>query len=604
MNSQTSLQPGATEPALAPARRSRGALRTKYWASWFTLSFLLIVFAFPGEKKPLDSSYLFLYSVIALAIAMNECREMWKLKATRMPRWLGTTVILLFGIGAVSLIAIDRMGIFIWNVRYVEIPLILYMLPVATVAWIVEWRKSVDIYWQVEGLIFVPRTAGTGIRDKILAVMFCVLTAEVGFVLFHDEQLDQGFEAFYFPNCTDVPDEANAAIGVYGLSAPQGVDFMAHGRFVRDTFEEDIGWDEATKIIKAKGTLLLANNREELDCVAWPTPDKPQAQCPTPERLTEMLKENAELLERYRRLYLLPQHQPSRFRYNSQLFLDLNKLIAESIALERLKGNSESAYVAWRDNYVFLSRMARAEDSWMGKAILLAAEGISLTSAELLLHATPSLLATHGDELRQLLQPVGLSRWNLEGVMRAEYRRIDPVISGDDTQIWVHSNFIRNRHFRAANAFLNASTAHPSELERKFETVLQAHSNPIAWTWDYLRNPMNTFFVRRFSLESQLEAEPVVRSMIQKDGRMRLLSLRLLLAKNSIADGDVEHFLSKQPSELRDPFTTEPMQWDREKRVIYFCQPDRPAKCAQVRLPGGYWLDSPSKEREELRNSG
>jgi hypothetical protein len=42
-------------------------------------------------------------------------------------------------------------------------------------------------------------------------------------------------------------------------------------------------------------------------------------------------------------------------------------------------------------------------------------------------------------------------------------------------------------------------------------------------------------------------------NMIQMVGRMRLLSLRLLLAKDKVADSDVERFLAKQPSGLRNP---------------------------------------------------
>jgi hypothetical protein len=178
--------------------------------------------------------------------------------------------------------------------------------------------------------------------------------------------------------------------------------------------------------------------------------------------------------------------------------------------------------------------------------------------------------------------------------MRTEYRLLDTAALRGELKFWVRPNFVRNRFFRAARAFLDASTGTAMDLDRRFFAVKQVHGNLDQWTWDYLFSPLNTIFAR-ITLRGQLMAGPLVKNMLTHDGTMRLLQLRILLARNDVSDANVEQFLSSQLS-LRNPFTEEPMRWDRAKRVIWFKEPGDSISRRQVRLPGGQWLDDNCEE--------
>jgi hypothetical protein len=579
-------------------------MRVKYWTSSCLLLGLFILIGGFADKKPLDYRYLVLICGIAFVLAILECRAMWTLKARRVPVWRGAIYYVVAILAVASLCLAHYTGIFTWNIQYLLVPAVLIMIPEVIVSWLTEWRKSVNIYWELEGTWFLPRTSGVPISDQAIAVGFGLAAIWLGFVLFYDEPRDPGSDAFYLQTQPTVPDAMNAAIGLEGLAAPQGTDVIAFGRFAVDTYaRNDLTQAQSRKVIEDCGVLVFAKNPGELDCMSWPEPDYPTAPCPTAARLSALLGENAELLQRYRQVVGLPDYQPPRFGGNAQIFIDLNKLIAEEIAFELRRGNTEAAYQKWRNNYTFLSKAAYAEDSWVGKAIVLVNEGLSHISVELLLHEAPELVDAHGDELLRLLRPVGLSRWNLEGVMRAEYRLLDPIISSGNNQFWVHPDFIRNRYFRAAKAFLDISAGHPSHFGEDFESGRQVHGKFNEWTWDYVRNPLNTVFARGM-LGGQFKAWPLVTNMVQKDGRLRLLTLRILLARNKIAGRDVDRFLSSQPTGLRDPFTDQPMRWNSERQVIWFCQPGHAGNVTQVRLPGGKWLDDPAKECGEKDRAG
>lgn len=591
----SNLLPNETVALTLPKRGWRRALmRVKYNYSMLVLLFFFLALTSSADSKSLNIGYLAFLIVIALAFAFSECRGLWMLKARLHQSRLDKILVVFAAIAVTSLIVLDYTKNFTLSGLYLSFPALLAFIALTCIAWISELRNSVFIYSDSSGYKFVPRTSGGSILNRVSTVLFFLLMGGIGFLLLSDESPDPSFDAFYAQSSTHVPDNLNAVIGILGLTAPSGTDYIAFGRIVKDALSDYSKSYKAQSVIDSKGTLHLTNYLPgELDCLNWPNNATSQLPCPTEDRLNKLLNENAELLNRYRQISLLPEYYSDGLGRNGGLFIELNKLIAEEVALELHSGNHESAYRKWRDNYMFLSRISRGQDTFIGKAILLVNEGISLTSIEYLLHDAPELIDSHADELIQLLKPVGLLRWNLEGTMRAEYGLFSPLLSGE-TKLWVHPNFIRNRFFHSAKVFLNTAEGRPSELESNF-TEQQKLGDISTWTWDYMRDPMNTLF-SRLLMGGQFKAGSLVGSMVQKDGRLRLLTLRILIAKNKIDDADVDSFLARQPMELRNPFTNKPMRWSTKRHLIWFCVPNHPDDCGQVRLKGGQWLDDPTKE--------
>jgi len=133
----------------------RGSLRWKYWSVGGFLMLAAFAAVFP-KGESLNYLYLMLFCAMAIALALYVCREMWMLKTKRSPRWVG--YVSAFGSGGVvlALLVLHDTKLFIWNHLYFEIPIALFCAITAVGAWITEWRKSVRVLVELEGVAFVP----------------------------------------------------------------------------------------------------------------------------------------------------------------------------------------------------------------------------------------------------------------------------------------------------------------------------------------------------------------------------------------------------------------------------------------------------------------
>ena len=166
----------------------------------------------------------------------------------------------------------------------------------------------------------------------------------IAFVCFYDETLDPGFKDFYFKDPVRIPDDQNAAIGLLGLSAPAGSDFIEHGRAVVRNWRE---------LARGGGRIVMPGKLEstvqqlELDCWIAPENYSKDSRCASESRLATLLKENSEPLARYRQVFRLPHF--SGVPFADALLLDLNKLIVAEIRLDLRKRRTKQAYEKWRD---------------------------------------------------------------------------------------------------------------------------------------------------------------------------------------------------------------------------------------------------------------
>lgn len=424
---------------------------------------------------------------------------------------------------------------------------------------------------------FLSLRASAARWAKRIGISVAVLFAGwIAFVCLYDEPLDPGFADFYFKDQRRIPDDQNAVIGLLGLSAPAGADFMEHGRAVVGN------WQELARgggRIAAPEKLESTVRQLELDCWLYPANHFKDSHCASETRLTALLKENAELLTRYRKVYRLPHF--SGVPIADPVLLDLNKLVVAEIQLDLRKRRTNQAYENWRENHRFLVRALAADATWIDKAIIRVSHGLSLFVLDELLTNAPQIAREHYAELLELLRPLELSEYNLKGAIRAEYLLFDSLYGTPETlKFWVHPNFVRNRFYRLALDYLEVC-GNPDRLNERLEALRQKHI--LEWNLDYLRDPLNTL-IARMLLNGQVSAGVLVEGMYFKMAYVRLLALKVRILNARIPDSKIEAFLQETEENLRNPLTDEPMRWNSSRRAIYFDVPGNQNEPNEVKL--------------------
>jgi hypothetical protein len=392
-----------------------------------------------------------------------------------------------------------------------------------------------------------------------------------------DEPLDSNFHRFYTDNHKTILEKENAAVGLSGLNAPAGSNFMEVGltAFKKAQVDEALKQNNDVPALPVtKNKIAFVGSNEELYCwVGLPDSIDVWSKCASEKRLNEILRANTVLLSRYWQVAHMPHF---RGAYpNGDLFLKINRLIAAEVQLKLRHGRYEDAYQEWRENHRFINRMIGEDSDWIAKAIFTVTDSFSLASAEALIHSYNGIARVHGDELMAMLEPSGLARWNLPATVRAEYDVWLPFFSTFyNSQFWVHPNFIRNTWLHSEQAFLEAAKAPPSLVNEKMQGVSLKYGGFRSWSNDYLRDPLNTVLVRGYLLGThRFNGVELIRSMHIHDARQRALTLALLIKRRSLKDNEIADFLAKADPELKNPFTGNPMTWEPKKRAIRFVVP-------------------------------
>jgi hypothetical protein len=405
-----------------------------------------------------------------------------------------------------------------------------------------------------------------------------VLVLYVLFLLVRpDEELLLAAKAFYAVRDRTIPDEQNAAIGLFGLYAPAGADVMAHGKRVQQISARSQAWNEAFQQSEKPGSLdfkytaeiecwLVANGGERVE----------SKECASPERLATILRDNTHLA-RYKEIQKLPYADLGA--YKAQAVIGVNKLLHAEILLDVEQGRTEEAYQKWRDNFAFIGSLQAANGTWMMTAVGLIYEGFSYSALDGMLRGAPQLIEAHYDELSALLKPGSLARYNLPAIMRAEEKMAQLLPSSDmhwATSLWLpfhRPNYHTNRQFEFAQAFLRVADGNPANLPMRATSSLAELSRVDFGSIDYT-NAINSVSSRLF-IAGQVKASELLLNMHGKNAQQRLYTLRLQIAKEKIPDAEIASFLAASPVGLHNPFDGKPMQWDGAKRTLSFSIPGK-----------------------------
>jgi hypothetical protein len=407
-----------------------------------------------------------------------------------------------------------------------------------------------------------------------LLALILLLLIWAGFALFYDESPDVGRDAFYSISANQTPDNQNLAIAISGINAPEGKDSIKHGRFLIDASKNDLTREAATFFANGPIKLEFIGKRDELECWLDGKLEKTASNCASVERLKVLILTNKTLLSRYQQLYTMSHWQGNTFG-GGQTIINLNVLLAAEIKLDVDEGRQELAYQKWHDNFQFVSRALATQSTMIERAIFLVADGFCLSSLEYLLTNSPETSTKHYAELQALLKPNVLNRYNLKGMLRADYVLIDNEFMTKQQHIYyVHPNFIRNRIYRMQIKFLEGAHKPPNTFSSSNEQFIKKYKETqsifdINWL-----DPFNSFLANKITggLPRGLE---LIKSMHHHNGTINALNLITQIRVKNIDSADVQNYINLTGAEFNNPYTGKPMQWDAEKKAIIFTNPLR-----------------------------
>ncbi len=407
-----------------------------------------------------------------------------------------------------------------------------------------------------------------------------------------DEKPDPQRAAFVFPPEEPLPDDKNIAVGILGLGAPRGTDFLEFGAHVKELYDRRVPSAEIQRELHGTNELRLSATHDEIRC--WIDPENyKQKDCLPFDKAPDVLKQNRELLERYKRIQKLPANANTRFFQS--ILLDLTNLSVAEMRLDMHAGNYEAAYAKWRDQFRFARTYLRGRDTWVGKMIGLVIAGSSLPVLEDLLVKKPHLARAHADELLEVLRPGGIEAFNLSSSMRADYLEIDAFLRGSfpesdpflDTidrlaQKLVQKERFGNRYARYSQDYIRALHRPWPESVEELQRLRGEYVE--SFGWKDLVDPFGWILFARH-VRWQLKSTSTLHQMNIVDGRLRLATLVVQMLNSGVRDRDISAFLERADSRLKDPFTGKPMIWDSEHGRIYFVSADYKCLINYIRVP-------------------
>ena len=407
-----------------------------------------------------------------------------------------------------------------------------------------------------------------------------------------DEKPDPQRAAFVFPPEEPLPDDKNIAVGILGLGAPRGTDFLEFGAHVKELYDRRAPGAEIQRELHGTNELRLSATHDEIRC--WIDPENyKQKDCLPFDKAPDVLKQNRELLERYKRIQKLPANANTRFFQS--ILLDLTNLSVAEMRLDMHAGNYEAAYAKWRDQFRFARTYLRGRDTWVGKMIGLVIAGSSLPVLEDLLVKKPQLARAHADDLLEVLRPEGIEAFNLSSSMRADYLEIDAFLRGSfpesdpflDTidrlaQKLVQKERFGNRYARYSQDYIRALHRPWPESVEELQRLRGEYVE--SFGWKDLVDPFGWVLFARH-VRWQLKSTSMLQQMNIVDGRLRLATLVVQMLNSGVRDKDISAFMEKADSRLKDPFTGKPMIWDSEHGRIYFVSADYKCLINYIRVP-------------------
>ena len=410
--------------------------------------------------------------------------------------------------------------------------------------------------------------------------VICLIWCGRGY--FYDEAPDPDREAFYAGSDRHIHDETNATVGISGLAAPIDANSLQFGRAAMIAFFQD---NKNLKLSDNTLKFISVSKENAIDCKLPNAVEIEDEVCTRISEVGGLVAKNSVLIKRYTNLYNMHEWQDDPVN-NGQNLIHLNRLIAANIKRLILNKNYDAAYSAWRDNHVFISRVLHQENTMITRAIFQVLDGINLTSLEDLLYSNAEISVNYNKELSLLLKPQGLTRYNINNMLRAEYRFFNNhLFSTKDFNKRVHVEYMRNRFYRAQLEFLQKALMPVQSLSASQRKLKDKYTFSTASVFLKMMLPhgLSNILINQ-TLSGTSGGLFLVSSMHSKSAKINLLHLKLDIQQQSINSSQIQTYLNGVSKEYYCPFTDRPMVFDTVKKTIYCENAESKERVAEVRL--------------------
>lgn len=416
-----------------------------------------------------------------------------------------------------------------------------------------------------------------------LGVLFAIYLGINAF----DETLDPGAAAIINAQAKIKPEE-NAYFFVVGLRAPfdrapgeYGQECVARLIKISQNYEEMIalfssgktGCNEHKDALVWEGLSTISCKRQQESCLLHY-----QKQSPEIMRLAE---KNKILLRRYERL--LDSAYFDDVSYANHLAaphpFDLRNELYSAVSAIKLQEGDIGAFIQRTSAEAKFHRMVlRGNSGDISRLIALSSLVRAANLASDAVQNQPTLARQHLGSLLTISQPLTVAERSLDSTMVSELRYLTAIMAFGDAKedysvfnkLKAHftfkNNATLNRFYRNLSEWRDLSRL-PTEQYLAAEVgALDRLTNP--WRDDYVRIIYNPVGKTLLGISGPNHAT-YSRRIIDFDGRLRLISLRIQIAAQGISESDIPAFLQSIDPKFRDPYTGQPMQWDKT-RGLYF----------------------------------
>ncbi|QOX79879.1 hypothetical protein FY034_13365 [Trichlorobacter lovleyi] len=307
-----------------------------------------------------------------------------------------------------------------------------------------------------------------------------------------------------------------------------------------------------------------------------------------PQKVSDLLRSNELLLNRYRRLLTFSQYyEPLELGIwmplpSTSATLDLHRLYLLNLGQQSHNGNSDAAVQGVKQVMAFWLAIANADTSLMMKFHAFSALRSSLYLVSEL-SGLPGLTGEKREELTQALQ-FGASQWQTADVLRSE-------------AIWAERTMATFRMLAKASHnpvdWLLLAWLKPNAMANQLYTQYRHDQHVASLTApalaDYIKKQsgVSPIQVRKLDLtfvynplgEAQaiksynLQYSGYARKVHDLEGMRRLAQLTQKASEKRVTPEGMKAFLATSGPDLNNPYTGLPMSWNADTKSIWFASP-------------------------------
>ena len=427
----------------------------------------------------------------------------------------------------------------------------------------------------------------TGITLGILLVVFVAINA-------FDETLDPGAAAIINAQSKIKPEE-NAYFFLVGLRAPAD---RAPGEFGLECITRLV---VASKSHKETMALFASGKTGCTDEKPWLAgQDISAISCERQKEscfshyqkqniaIKQVAESNKLLLQRYEQLLAMEQYDGASYVRVLSIGLTSHYAISElfsAVTVIKLQEGDAQAFIQRTASAAKFHRMVlRGNGDLVSKLIALHNIQRAANLASAAVRENPMLAHIYQPVLLTISQPLTDAERSLESVMVAEFRQLASTLSLDKyadeasffdkllIQFSYKYNATLNRLYRDSLGWRDLSQLSAEQYLAAEKTALAKFEEP--WHDGYMHIIYNPLGKTLLGISSPKYAT-FPRRTIDIDGRLRLVSLQIQIAAQKIPESEISPFLKNAAPQFRDPYTGQPMQWDKTRGLYFRGHSDR-----------------------------